>query len=192
MISASAGISSTPRRSIRSPWLTTPHAGTDLGIPGFNGDSGYNNPGIPDFNITGFNGFGNAATNWYQNDSTTQVSEQISWDHGSHNIMAGHGVPQAGHRPGRCQQRARDFYLQRDADGYAPADFILGHPVSFATAGPEIRGRVAGWRDGFFVLDKWQVSRKLTLNYGLRYELPTVPYTINGDRQHSECGPDAL
>jgi hypothetical protein len=33
---------------------------------------------------------------------------------------------------------------------------------------------------GFFVLDKWQVSRKLTVNYGLRYELPTVAYTING------------
>ena len=29
-------------------------------------------------------------------------------------------------------------------------------------------------------LDKWQVSRKLTFNYGLRYELPTVAYTING------------
>ena len=31
------------------------------------------------------------------------------------------------------------------------------------------------------MLDKWQVSRKLTLNYGLRYELPTVAYTINGN-----------
>ena len=39
---------------------------------------------------------------------------------------------------------------------------------------------MAEWRDGFFVQDKWQISRKLTLNYGLRYELPTVPYTING------------
>src|SRR5258708_2323966 len=47
--------------------LTT--AGTDLGIPGFTGDSTYNNPGIPEFNITGFNGLGNAGTNWHQNDS---------------------------------------------------------------------------------------------------------------------------
>jgi hypothetical protein len=29
-------------------------------------------------------------------------------------------------------------------------------------------------------LDDWQVTRKLTLNYGLRYELPTVPYSVNG------------
>ncbi len=31
-------------------------AGSDLGIAGFTGDVKYNNPGIPDFNITGFNG----------------------------------------------------------------------------------------------------------------------------------------
>ena len=39
---------------------------------------------------------------------------------------------------------------------------------------------VAEWRDGFFVLDNWQVSRKVTVNYGIRYELPTVPYSVNG------------
>ena len=36
-------------------------AGTNLGIPGFNGDSAYNNPGIPDFNVTGFNGLAQRA-----------------------------------------------------------------------------------------------------------------------------------
>jgi len=30
------------------------------------------------------------------------------------------------------------------------------------------------------VLDNWQVTRKLTLNYGLRYELQTVPYSVTG------------
>jgi hypothetical protein len=155
-------------------------AGADLGIPGFDGDSRYNNPGIPDFSITGFNGFGSAGTNWYQNDSTSQLSEQISWAHGSHNIMAGMEFRRLATGRAAVNSARGTFTFNGTQSGYAPADFILGHPVSFATAGPEIRGRVAGWRDGFFVLDKWQVSRKLTLNYGLRYELPTVPYTING------------
>ena len=106
---------------------------------------------------------------------TDQLDPRFAQHHGRR------GVSQAGHRPGRCQQRARHFYLQRNADPVMRRPISSsGHPVSFATAGPEIRGRVAGWRDGFFVLDKWQVSRKLTLNYGIRYELPTVPYTING------------
>ena len=120
-------------------------------------------------------------TNWYQNDSTHQISEQISWTQGSHNIMAGAEFRRLATGRAAVNSARGTFTFNGTQTGYAPADFILGTPVSFATPGPEIRGRVAGWRDGFFVLDKWQVSRKLTLNYGIRYELPTVPYTINGN-----------
>src|SRR5579872_1545782 len=156
-------------------------AGTSLGIPGFSGDSLYNNPGIPDFSITGFNGLSQASANWYQNDSTTQLSEQISWTHGSHNLMAGAEFRRLATGRAAVNNPRGIFTFNGTLTGYAPADFILGLPQSFNTPGPEVRGRVAEWRDGFFVLDKWQVSRKLTLNYGLRYELPTVAYTINGN-----------
>jgi hypothetical protein len=156
-------------------------AGTDLGIPGFNGDTLYNNPGIPDFNITGFNGLGNAGTNWYQNDSTHQLSEQLSWQRGAHNVIAGAEFRRLATGRAAVNSPRGTFTFNGTQSGYAAADFILGNPVSFGTAGPEVRGRVAAWRDGFFVLDKWQASRKLTLNYGIRYELPTVPYTINGN-----------
>ena len=156
-------------------------ARTDLGIPGFNGDSIYNNPGIPDFSITGFNGFGSGSTNWYQHDSTVQVSEQLSWSRGSHNVMAGMEFRRLATGRAAVNSPRGIFTFNGTQSGYAPADFILGTPVSFGTPGPEVRGRVAGWRDGFFVLDKWQATRKLTLNYGIRYELPTVPYTINGN-----------
>ncbi len=166
-----------------NPFATGAQAGsgTALGIPGFNGDTQYNNPGIPDFGITGFNGLGSASTNWYQNDSTMQLSEQISWSRGSHNIMAGLEFRRLATGRSAVNSARGTFTFNGTLTGYAPADFVLGLPQSFATAGPEIRGRVAEWRDGFFVLDKWQVSRKLTLNYGLRYELPTVAYTINGN-----------
>jgi hypothetical protein len=155
-------------------------AGTSLGIPGFNGDSIYDNPGIPDFNITGFNGLNNASTNWYQDDSTNQVSEQISWNHGTHNVMAGLEFSRLSTGRAAVNSARGAFTFNGTLTGYAPADFILGIPQTFTTPGPEVRGHVAEWRDGFFVQDKWQVTRKLTLNYGLRYELPTVPYTING------------
>ena len=159
-------------------------AGSDLGITGFTGDVAYGNPGIPDFNITGFNGLGNGGTNWYQNDSTHQVSEQLSWDKGSHNIMAGFEFRRLATGRAAVNSARGTFTFNGTQTGYAPADFILGAPVSYGTPGPEIRGRVAAWRDGFFVLDKWQVNRKLTLNYGIRYELPTVPYTINGNASY--------
>jgi hypothetical protein len=155
-------------------------AGTSLGIPGFNGDTAYHNPGTPDFTITGFNGFGNGGTNWYQSDSTNQLSEQISWNRGSHNVMAGLALGRLATGREAVNSARGSFTFNGIQTGYAPADFILGTPSSFTTAGPEVRNRVAEWRDGFFVQDKWQISRRLTLTYGLRYELPTVPYTING------------
>ncbi len=156
------------------------NAGTSLGIPGFTGDSAYNNPGLPDFNITGFNSISESGTNWYQNDSTTQLSEQLSWNHGSHNVVAGLEFARLATGRAAVNSARGAFTFNGTITGYAPADFILGTPQTFATPGPEVRGRVAEWRDGFFVQDKWQISRKLTLNYGIRYELPTVPYTING------------
>ena len=57
---------------------------------------------------------------------------------------------------------------------------MLGLPTNDTTPGPQVRNKVAEWRDGFFVVDNWQATKKLTLNLGLRYELPTVPYTVNG------------
>jgi len=156
------------------------NAGTALGIPGFAGDTQYNNPGIPDFNVTGFNGLANASTNWYQNDSTTQLSEQLSWNHHSHNIQAGLEFRRLATGRAAVNSARGAFTFNGTLTGYAPADFILGLPQSFTTPGPEVRGRTAEWRDGFFVTDKWQVSRKLTVDYGIRYELPTVAYTING------------
>jgi hypothetical protein len=155
-------------------------AGTNLGISGFAGDTQYNNPGIPDFSITGFNGLSNASSNWYQNDSTLQFSDQISWNKGAHNVMAGLEFRRLATGRAAVNNARGIFTFNGILTGYAPADFVLGTPQSFNTPGPEVRGRVAEWRDGFFVLDKWQVSRKLTINYGIRYELPTVAYTING------------
>src|SRR5262249_16473961 len=50
-------------------------AGTALGIPGFNGDTLYSNPGIPTINSTGFTSLGSAGTNWNQFDKTFQMSD---------------------------------------------------------------------------------------------------------------------
>jgi hypothetical protein len=155
-------------------------AGSDLGIPGFDGDVRFDNPGTPDINITGFLGLGNGATNWFQDDTTWQASDQLSYTHGSHNFMMG-GEFRKMITGRRAANSARGvFSFNSQLTGYAPADFMLGLPQSVTTPAPQIEGRVAQWRNGFFFLDNWQASRRLTLNIGLRYELPLVPYTVNG------------
>ncbi|HEY3743631.1 MAG TPA: carboxypeptidase-like regulatory domain-containing protein, partial [Bryobacteraceae bacterium] len=137
-------------------------AGSDLGITGFGGDVQFNNPGIPEFNVTGFNGLGNSGSDWYQADSTYQLSEQLSWSHGAHQIMAGMEIRRLATAREATNSPRGQFTFNGTLSGYAPADFILGLPQSFSTPGPEVHGHVAEWRDGFFILDKWQISRKLT------------------------------
>ena len=156
------------------------NVGGILGIPGFNGDVIGNNPGLPEFNVTGFTGWGVSGTNWYQDDTTWQGAEQLSWNKGSHNFMFGAEFRKL--ETGRsATNSSRGFFnFTGQFSGYAPADFILGLPANLQTYATQVRGLVAQWRDGFFALDNWQASRKLTINYGLRYELPTVPYTVNG------------
>lgn len=159
-------------------------AGAQLGIPGFDGDVKFDNPGLPDFLIAGFTDFaGMNATNAFQDDKTWQAAEQISWTRGTHTIMAGAEFRKlVSGRTGTSSNSPRGvFNFNGSFTGYAPADFLLGIQQNDTTPSANIRGLVAEWRDGFFVLDKWQISRKLTVNIGLRYELPTVPYTINGN-----------
>ena len=43
--------------------------------------------------------------------------------------------------------------------GDPAADFIIGAAASDLTPLQEFKGVVAEWRDGFFALDNWQVTR---------------------------------
>ncbi len=156
-------------------------AGTDLGIPGFTGDTIYNDPGIPTISNNGFMTLGNAGTNWFQFDTTWQGTDSFTYTHGAHTIIAGVELRKlitsrsATNNPNGIFNFTGSLYTNNSA-----ADFMLGYVQSDTTPGPEIRNQVAEWRDGFYVVDNWQASKRLTLNLGLRYELPTVPYTVNG------------
>ncbi len=177
-------------------------AGTKLGIPGFNSDSIYNNPGIPSINFDTYHEAGNDASNWYQDDRTVDGYDQVSWTHGQHNIMAGAelrkltigrqatndprgsfnftGTPPTCVPSGNPPPCAAPDVTTYTSTGYGAADFVLGLAQTSMTPVLPVKGSIGEWRDGFFVLDNWQLFRKLTLNYGLRYELPTVPYSLNG------------
>ncbi len=155
-------------------------AGTDLGIPGFTGDTTFNNPGVPVFSNTGFASIGNAATNWFQYDTTWQGTDSFTYTRGPHTLIFGAELRKLITSRSAVNQADGQFTFSGSFTGYGPADFILGYAQNSQSPGPQIRNKVAEWRDGFFVVDTWQATKKLTLNLGLRYELPTVPYTVNG------------
>ena len=155
-------------------------AGSSLGIPGFDGDVKYSNPGLPSINISNFSGLGAGGTNWYQFDTTFQMSNVLAYSAGEHNLRAGFDL----RRLATGRRAANDprgvFSFTNDITGYAMAAFMLGLPRTVIPPTDQIQGHVGGWRNGFFVNDVWQPSRNVTLNLGLRYELNTPVQTYEG------------
>lgn len=172
-------------------------AGSQLGIPGFTADVDNNNPGIPTVIVAGYAGLGSAGTNWKQDDRTLHGYDQISWTKGKHNIMAGADIRRM--TIGRAAQndpRGNFTFSGRYTSLCRPtstatcdnatsvnalADFVVGRAASVATPTFQVKGSVGSWRNGYFVQDNWQVTQKLTLLYGIRYEQPTIPYSLNGN-----------
>lgn len=63
-------------------------------------------------------------------------------------------------------------------DGFA--DFLLGVPYTYSDYATRPIVAMREWEDGFFFQDDYKVNRKLTLNYGIRWDKYTVPYDKNG------------
>jgi len=66
--------------------------------------------------------------------------------------------------------------------GDALASFLLGIPVS-AGRRNVIETEHGGWVDGFYAMDQWKVTNKLSVNLGLRYDLTLIP--IYGDNKNA-------
>jgi hypothetical protein len=155
-------------------------AGSSLGIPGFDGDVKYNNPGLPSINVSNFAGLGAGGTNWYQFDTTFQMSNVLAYSAGAHNLRTGFDL----RRLATGRRAANDprglFSFTNDITGYSMAAFMLGLPRTVIPPTDQIQGHVGGWRNGFFVNDVWQPARNLTLSLGLRYEMNTPVQTYEG------------
>src|SRR5438132_10882944 len=131
-------------------------------------------------NISNIGELGAGGTNWYQFDTTFQMSNVTAYNHGSHNVRAGFDL----RRMTTGRRAANDprglFSFTGDISGYSVADFMLGLPRTVINPTDQLQGHVGGWRNGFFVNDIWQASRNLTFSLGLRYELNTPVQTYAG------------
>lgn len=148
-----------------------------------------NNTGVPQATVTSFATLG-GPSNIPQdlvNDSY-QVADQVLWSKGAHSFKFGADIR-------RVQQNTLSISSGRGAftftastatptTGYAFADLLLGLPTSTSNNpfAPKIYVRTSGFN--FYFQDDWKVSPKLTLNLGLRWELPT-PFTSKDNQQSS-------
>lgn len=149
-----------------------------LTIPGYANPPG--NPGDPSVSITGYSGMGSGARNSLQTDEVWSTTDTLSWNHGAHNVIAGLDISRVYTTRFAANNPRGSFSFNGTMTGDGAADFMRGLLVATTTPTVQLGSAGMQWRDDLFVLDKWSATRNLSLNIGLRYELPTVPVSPSG------------
>ena len=141
-----------------------------------------NSWGVPDINLTGstLNRFGNDANGPFSIDNKYyQIVDNFSWVSGKHSWRFGgewryNQFLQVGNEFARGRFTANGSFTGNGntlAGGYNGADFLLGHFSTIESAVALARGDFRNTEIGLYVDDTWKVTPRLTINWGLRWEL---------------------
>lgn len=102
------------------------------------------------------------------------ISDSVYWNRGAHSISFGGEVSRAWVLVRNRSRQGGLWSFTADATGNALASFMLGKVRNFRQGNGEHKdNRVNNF--SFYIQDDWRVSRKLTLNLGLRYD-PFFPW----------------
>ncbi len=110
---------------------------------------------------------------YYNNPSTTlQWIDNLSWTRGRHSVKFGVDVIRD-----RLNETAITSLIYGGYNftgvftGFGYADFLLGIPQTSELASPTPPRYLRGTTTGLYIQDQFKMNRKLTLNYGVRWEL---------------------
>jgi carboxypeptidase family protein len=110
---------------------------------------------------------------YYNNPSATfQWIDNLSWTHGRHFVKFGVDVIRDRLNETIITSLIYGGYNFTGVwSGFGYADFLLGIPQTTELAVPPPARKLRATTTGLYVQDQFKVNRKLTLNYGLRWEL---------------------
>lgn len=150
------------------------------GILGFEQTS-LNFPGFPQLSITGYQGIaGNAFQPLVNPTNMYEIVDSVSWIKGSHTFKFGADLRDFRLTSTNSANSRGSFSFNGTYTGNAFADYLTGYPTSGSRSFPRNLFGEEDRRYHFYVQDDWKVSRNLTLNLGLRYELNRQPQAMLG------------
>jgi hypothetical protein len=181
--------------STRSTWNNPLQRGfaTKVGLPTQGGDSDAT-PVVGIGGNLGYSGWGQSdgkVDNGGQWNYTYQVTQGLSWLRNKHEIKVGFDLRRLqtkGHDMARTQgtysfssnQTADPTNLTRTGNGFA--SLLLGVPTSASQAAlPITDSNIRYGYHAVYFQDNWRLHPRLTLELGLRYEVPKGWHYVNGN-----------
>jgi Carboxypeptidase regulatory-like domain len=131
---------------------------------------------FPTFNFsagTGFTPIGRDKTGVTQS-KTIQFTDNVTYSIGQHTLKAGTDIRRVRYFDVELFLPSDDFgqfTFQPNFTGSAFGDFLQGTPTTlfFAVSSPDVGG--TAWQYSFFAQDEYQLGSRLTLSYGLRWQI---------------------
>jgi len=106
--------------------------------------------------------------------STYSWSDDFAWIIGRHTLMMGVDTFHT-RQEGFSVSRTHGLYsFTGNFSGLGLSDYFLGQPTTFRQGNPAI-DRTLGLHSAVYFQDDFKASRRLTVNVGLRYEIPLPP-----------------
>jgi len=157
--------------------------GGDQGVNVSNHPTDQGFPSIVFSDGTGFQSIGRDHVGPTQS-FTKQIADNVTYSRGRHTIRAGVDVRWVRFVVPEIETPSDDYGLftfnQGTFTGNAFGDLLIGAPNTayFAVTGP--KDDASGVQTGIYGQDQWQVNDRLTLNFGLRWELLSPFVDKNG------------
>lgn len=143
---------------------------------------------FPRINLTGFTTLGSAAQERIQSPvRSIQIVDTLTWVRGNHQLKTGFDFRYSLNSEVQRPLAGGSFSFDNRVTGSAIANLLLGRVVAAQiTDLDRIESRTNLY--SAFVQDDWKVTRNLTLNLGLRYDLDTPRF----ERSNRQSGFDPI
>jgi outer membrane receptor protein involved in Fe transport len=177
------------------PFASTPIC-TQLGIPNCN-----NSPNLGGIALIGGYNTQIEYTGDYGPYLVPQTSydwnDSVTWTKGNHTLKAGASIIRRQLNLYRPITGKGYFDLCGNGGGLSPtgyevSDLLAGFVCSYEDGVPFGTIGTRSWEDGFFVQDDWRITKRLTLNLGLRWDLYTAPVETDNRQSNFDIATGAL
>jgi hypothetical protein len=135
-------------------------------------------PDFPMMNVSGFFQASIEQIKIARDYNTFSWSDDFSWILGKHSLQMGGDAIRTIQSDANLSRTNGSYTFSGVFSNTALTDFMTGRPASFRQGSPA-PDAVRGLHMAFYVQDDYKATRRLTLNLGLRYELPLPLLAIN-------------